>query len=232
MESRRLISSCFVVGKYPAVSGKPIVGEHDAHPEMQRMARDRSRLRAPPSILVVAALPRPLVFQLRLLRFELPLVVGISVGLWCIAWDSEVGHIDGIVMFAAFTDFVLFMIRSAKRESCEVKQEIEEMAVAGIGLLAKQFSRRSKVSPLTAIPSGNGSLNVEIHGCFRQICSTAGHVTCWNFAIIKYFARSLRCPRVITIAQCAVLHAKIRSLHEGHDSKSAFMKSLVPYAKF
>jgi cation:H+ antiporter len=80
-------------------------------------------------ILAVAALSRPLVFQMRLLRFELPLVITISAGLWWIASDGEVSHIDGIMMLAAFAGFVLFMFRSAKRESLAVKQEIEEMAV-------------------------------------------------------------------------------------------------------
>ncbi len=82
-------------------------------------------------ILGVAALTRPLVLQMRLLRVELPLVVGISAGLWWMASDGEVGRIDGLIMLFAFASFLLLMVRSARKESREVKQEIEGMAVDG-----------------------------------------------------------------------------------------------------
>ncbi|MEQ1830840.1 MAG: calcium/sodium antiporter, partial [Pirellula sp.] len=82
-------------------------------------------------ILAVAALSRPLVLQMRLLRVELPLVVGISAGLWWMASDGEVGRIDGIFMLTAFTGFLLLMIRSARSESRKVKHEIARMAVEG-----------------------------------------------------------------------------------------------------
>ena len=82
-------------------------------------------------ILAVAALTRPLVLQSRLLRVELPLVVGISAGLWLMASDGEVDRVDGIIILAAFAGFLLLMIRSAKRENREVKLEIKSMAVDG-----------------------------------------------------------------------------------------------------
>ena len=82
-------------------------------------------------ILGVAAVSRPLVLQMRLLRVELPLVIGISAALWWMASDGEVGRIDGQIMLLAFAGFLLLMYRSAKSEGREVQQEFEQAADDG-----------------------------------------------------------------------------------------------------
>lgn len=82
-------------------------------------------------ILGVAAVSRPLVLQMRLLRVELPLVIGISAALWWMASDGEVGRIDGQIMLLAFAGFLLLMYRSAKSEGREVQQEFEHAADDG-----------------------------------------------------------------------------------------------------
>ena len=82
-------------------------------------------------ILGVAAVSRPLVLQMRLLRVELPLVIGISAALWWMASDGEVGRIDGQILLLAFAGFLLLMYRSAKNEGREVQQEFEQAADDG-----------------------------------------------------------------------------------------------------
>ena len=82
-------------------------------------------------ILGIAALARPLELQMRLLRVELPLVVGVSAFLWWMASDGQVGRIDGIIMLAAFAGFLLLMFRSAKNESHEVQREVEGVTTNG-----------------------------------------------------------------------------------------------------
>ena len=82
-------------------------------------------------ILGVAAVSRPLVLQMRLLRVELPLVIGVSAGLWWMASDGEVGRRDGQLMLLAFAGFLLLMYRSAKSESRQVQQEFEQAADDG-----------------------------------------------------------------------------------------------------
>ena len=82
-------------------------------------------------ILGVAAVSRPLVLQMRVLRVELPLVIGVSAGLWWMASDGEVGRMDGQIMLLAFAGFLLLMYRSAKSESRQVQQEFEQAADDG-----------------------------------------------------------------------------------------------------
>lgn len=82
-------------------------------------------------ILGVVAVSRPLVLQMRLLRVELPLVIGISAALWWMASDGEVGRIDGQIMLLAFAGFLLLMYRSAKNEGREVQEEFEQAADDG-----------------------------------------------------------------------------------------------------
>lgn len=77
-------------------------------------------------ILGIAALVRPLVVQMRVLRIELPLLIGASLALWAMAASGAVGRIEGIVMLVVFVGFMTFLVRNARHEPAVVQGEIAD----------------------------------------------------------------------------------------------------------
>jgi cation:H+ antiporter len=82
-------------------------------------------------IMGVAAVIRPLSVQMRLLRFEVPVVIATSLGLWGLTADGTLGRIDAAILLAAFVGFLLFTYRSARREPAAVKEEFEHLVQDG-----------------------------------------------------------------------------------------------------
>ncbi len=68
-------------------------------------------------ILGVSALARPMRVQMRLIRFEIPLMIGASVLLPVLAIDGGLGRVDGGVLLLCFAGYLLLMLRAARRES-------------------------------------------------------------------------------------------------------------------
>lgn len=91
-------------------------------------------------VLAVASIVSPLAAQMRLLKVEVPLVIGISVLLWALCWDGGVSRVDGIILLGCFGLLAVYMYSSARAEPPEVKKEIglvaaEKMSVWVAGLL-------------------------------------------------------------------------------------------------
>lgn len=74
-------------------------------------------------ILGLAAVVAPLAVQLRMVRVELPIVIGVSLLLWALASFGEIKRWEGAIMLAAFGAFLWFLLKTSKQESAEVKQE-------------------------------------------------------------------------------------------------------------
>ena len=79
-------------------------------------------------VLGVGALVRPLTAQMRLLRVEVPLVIAVSIGLWALCRDRDLGRVDGIILLAGFAALCIYMYRSARAEPPEVKEEVGKSA--------------------------------------------------------------------------------------------------------
>lgn len=77
-------------------------------------------------ILGLASLLYPLRVQMRLLARETPLMVLASVALPLLALDGRVGRIDGALLLGAFAAFLVYVVRSARRESAEIAAEYAE----------------------------------------------------------------------------------------------------------
>lgn len=77
-------------------------------------------------ILGACALAAPLVVQMRLLRVEGPVLIGVSVGLWLLAMDGTIGLVDAAIMLAGFAALMIYVARNAKLESAVVKEELAE----------------------------------------------------------------------------------------------------------
>ena len=74
-------------------------------------------------ILGLAAVVAPLAVHLRMVRVELPIMIGVSILLWAMASFGEIKRWEGALMLAAFGAFLWFLLRTSKQESAEVKQE-------------------------------------------------------------------------------------------------------------
>lgn len=67
-------------------------------------------------ILGVAALVAPLVVSSRLVRLDVPLGIGVSLGAFLLAMDGTVGRIDGGVLVCGLLAYIAFLIVQARSE--------------------------------------------------------------------------------------------------------------------
>jgi cation:H+ antiporter len=75
------------------------------------------------AVLGLAALMTPLVVQQQLVRFEVPLVIGLSVLLLVMALDGRLGRLDGLLLVAGLIAYTVLVIRQSRREAAAVKAE-------------------------------------------------------------------------------------------------------------
>ena len=69
----------------------------------------------------------PLVVAQQLVRFDVPLMIGVSLLLLLLGIDGNIGLIDGILLFGGVLAYTIFLIRQSRKESsAEVKAEYED----------------------------------------------------------------------------------------------------------
>ncbi len=104
-------------------------------------------------ILGISAVIAPLVVSQRLVRLDIPLMIGISLVMLVLGLDGSVSRLDGLVLLAGLIGYVVLAIRQSRGESREVEDEyahefggrpprrVRQLAgqaglvVAGLGLL-------------------------------------------------------------------------------------------------
>jgi cation:H+ antiporter len=74
-------------------------------------------------ILGLSALVAPLVVAQKLVRVDVPLMIGSSVALLLLGLDGRIGRIDGLLLFAGLVVWTVFTIRGSTGESREVEAE-------------------------------------------------------------------------------------------------------------
>lgn len=78
-------------------------------------------------ILGVSAVIIPLVVAQQLVRFDVPVMIGISFLLFLLGMDGNVGRLDGVLLFSGAVAYTVFLIRQSRRESsAAVKAEYQE----------------------------------------------------------------------------------------------------------
>jgi len=77
-------------------------------------------------ILGLSALITPLVVTQRLVRIDVPLMVGVSLLLYVLAFDGSIGRLDGLVLTGGIVGYCLFAIQQSLRESAAVRAEYEK----------------------------------------------------------------------------------------------------------
>jgi cation:H+ antiporter len=81
-------------------------------------------------VLGAGALVRPIRVQKRLLRTEVPIVVAVSLVLWAMAADGEIGRGDAVILGVGFFAFLTYMFRSALRKEFDVQEELSSLVHA------------------------------------------------------------------------------------------------------
>lgn len=74
-------------------------------------------------ILGASAMISPLVVSSQLVRFDVPLMIAVSVLSWALARDGVISRLDGAILFAVLVGYILICIRFAGRESKAVREE-------------------------------------------------------------------------------------------------------------
>lgn len=67
-------------------------------------------------VIGATALAAPLVVSRRLVRLEVPILVGLSVAVYLLALDRRIGSLDGLLLVAAGAAYTAFAIRSSRGE--------------------------------------------------------------------------------------------------------------------
>jgi cation:H+ antiporter len=77
-------------------------------------------------ILGLSALVVPLIVAQQLVRFDVPVMIFVSLLIVPLGLDGNIGRIDGLLLFAGVLGYTIFLIRQSRRESsAEVKAEYE-----------------------------------------------------------------------------------------------------------
>jgi cation:H+ antiporter len=83
-------------------------------------------------ILGVSAVIIPLTVAQQLVRFDVPLMIGVSILLYGLCWDGSISRVDGVILATGIISYTVFLIRQSRKESsAEVKAEYEQEFGAG-----------------------------------------------------------------------------------------------------
>ena len=89
-------------------------------------------------ILGIAAIISPLAIHLKLIKFEVPIMIILGFVLYALATRLEIGRIGGVVLFGSLLAFAYYSYFRAFKESHEVKEEYTE-ALTGNNGMSKQI---------------------------------------------------------------------------------------------
>ncbi|MCA9074478.1 MAG: calcium/sodium antiporter [Planctomycetaceae bacterium] len=77
-------------------------------------------------ILGLSALIVPLVVDQKLVRFDVPLMIGVSLLTWLLSLDRQVDRVEGGMLFAGLLGYTSWCIIAGRRESAAVREEYAE----------------------------------------------------------------------------------------------------------
>jgi len=74
-------------------------------------------------VLGVTALVSPIIIAEQLIRFDAPIMVGVSLLALGLSLDGKLGAIDGLLLLLGFLTYTVFALRQSRRESAKVHKE-------------------------------------------------------------------------------------------------------------
>ncbi len=121
-------------------------------------------------ILGISAIIVPLIVAQQLVRFDVPVMIGVSFLLFIVGYDGSIGRLDGVLLFSGAIAYTVFLIRQSRKEtSAEVKSEYEEefgarqagawwknLALVVVGLAALMLGSKWLVDSAVAIAQSFG----------------------------------------------------------------------------
>ncbi len=78
-------------------------------------------------ILGLSALVRPIDVNLRILKFEIPLVIAISIYFWLICLNGDLSRMDGLSLALGFLVYLFFVIKAARKGSRQYDEKFDEL---------------------------------------------------------------------------------------------------------
>jgi len=108
-------------------------------------------------ILGISALILPLSVSSQLIRFDVPVMIGVSVMMMAFAWDGALAIWESLFLFVGLFIYTIVMIRFAKSEALREKTKVKEEA-AGLDTEKVQSEKVSFVRCLLMIAVGLGFL--------------------------------------------------------------------------
>lgn len=86
-------------------------------------------------ILGLAAVVFPLRVELRLLAREIPLMIGVSLGLLLLMLDGDLGRVDAAVLLVAFAGYLVFVSRAARTSPPTIEEEFSAFEETSLPLV-------------------------------------------------------------------------------------------------
>jgi cation:H+ antiporter len=74
-------------------------------------------------ILGISALLVPLVVSQQLVRFDVPLMIAVSLLLCLLGLDGKIGRVDGLFLFAGGILYTVFLIYQSRKENQDIREE-------------------------------------------------------------------------------------------------------------
>jgi cation:H+ antiporter len=82
-------------------------------------------------VLGTGAIVAPLIVHQRIVRADVPLLIGVSLLFWVLAADGRIDRLDGVPLLAVLLVYVGVAIRNGRRERRDIRAEYEETLPAG-----------------------------------------------------------------------------------------------------
>lgn len=77
------------------------------------------------AILGLSALVVPLTVSSRLLRADVPLMIGISCAMLALGWNGEISRLEGIVLFTGIVIYTVVLIYLSRKETVAAQAQLE-----------------------------------------------------------------------------------------------------------
>ncbi|MGD8281201.1 MAG: calcium/sodium antiporter [Gemmatimonadota bacterium] len=104
-------------------------------------------------ILGLTSIIRPLEVQSRVVVREMPIMLILTLALYPLAWDLEIGPGDGVILLLSLVAYLLFVFHSVGTETPDVLDEYEDFMKA-----AGEEKSRLRVGDVSLVMVGSGGL--------------------------------------------------------------------------
>lgn len=104
-------------------------------------------------ILGLTSMIRPLEVQSRVVWRELPIMLIVTLAIYPLAWDLEIGPGDGVILLLSLAAYLIFVFQSVGSETPDVLEEYEEFIEA-----AGEKESRVRVGDMGLVMAGSAGL--------------------------------------------------------------------------